>query len=150
MFTWFIYQNNLKWITKIPRYICWRYMWTRRKCKIVWLKQVSVLHTQSVNIYIWLYNNVLIVLQSWLSYLFHENVSRNASWTRVFCLESWFAPKSSEGECASVGGMPTRYTILICFFSNPHNNYSINEKKNEQWKIKSYQLLTYTWSIQKK
>lgn len=53
------------------------------------------------------------------------------------------------GMCISGGNANTIHNINL-FSSNPHNNYSINEKKNEQWKIKSYQLLTYTCIMIKK
>lgn len=143
MFTWFIYQNNLKWITKIPRYICWRYMWTRRKCKKVWLKQVSVLQwklTYTISEYLH-----MIVQQ--FAYRTTILIKLSFSWK---CLAKCIMDKGvlpgilvcSEifrgGMCISGGNANTIHNINL-FSSNPHNNYSINEKK---WTMKNKKLST--------
>lgn len=133
MFTWFIYQNNLKWITKIPRYICWRYMWTRWKCKKVWLKQVSG-HQRISTYTIREYLHMIVQQYTYRTTIF---IQLSFSWK---CLAKCMTDNSvlpgilvcsdifQGGMCISGGNANTIHNINS-FSSNPHNNYSINEKK---------------------
>lgn len=150
LFTKIIWKESQKYHDTL----CWRYMWTRWKCKKVWLKQVSVLQwklTYTISEYVH-----MIVQQC--AYRTTILIKLSFSWK---CLAKCIMDKGvlpgilvcSEifrgGMCISGGNANTIHNINL-FSSNPHNNYSIDEKKNEQWKIKSYQLLTYTCIMIKK
>lgn len=149
MFTWFIYQNNLKWITKIPRYICWRSMWTRWKCKKVWLKQVSGLQrklTHTISEYL----HMIVQQYTYRTTIF---IKLSFSWK---CLAKCIMDKGvlpgilicsdifQGGMCISGGNANTIHNINL-FSSNPHNKYSINEKKMKNKKLWSVNLYMYIY-----
>lgn len=135
LFTKIIWKESQKYHDTL----CWRYMWTRWKCKKVWLKQVSVLQwklTYTISEYLH-----MIVQQC--AYRTTILIKLSFSWK---CLAKCIMDKGvlpgilvcSEifrgGMCISGGNANTIHNINL-FSSNPHNNYyeCSNETINTQY-----------------